>query len=158
MARKIITWAVLVGMTLLLLFAYLGKNTLNKYLSEQMKLQVEPETILSAEGLINLNYNYVKNGQLFEYTLLEFGSTGCTVCKQMEPVLDEIRNLPNPRIKVDFLNIMKPENLSLMKFYGILAVPMQILLDSQGKEFFRHYGFIATSELENMFITAVENR
>jgi thioredoxin 1 len=42
---------------------------------------------------------------------------------------------------------MKPENLPWMKYYGISAVPMQILLDKQGNEFFRHYGFISAEEL-----------
>jgi len=33
----------------------------------------------------------------------------------------------------------------------ILPVPMQILLDKEGKEFFRHYGFIPADELEKEF-------
>jgi thioredoxin 1 len=69
----------------------------------------------------------------------------------MEPVLEEIRNLEKPKVNVVFLNIMQPENLSIMKYYGISAIPMQILLDKQGKEFFRHYGFISTEELMKKF-------
>lgn len=65
----------------------------------------------------------------------------------MEPVLEEIRNSEKPKVNVVFLNIMHPENLSMMKYYGISSVPMQILLDKQGKEFFRHYGFFSAEEM-----------
>jgi thioredoxin 1 len=65
----------------------------------------------------------------------------------MEPVLEEIRNLEKPKVNVVFLNIMQPENLLMMKYYGISAIPMQIILDKQGREFYRHYGFISADEL-----------
>jgi hypothetical protein len=34
-----------------------------------------------------------------------------------------------------------------MKYYGISAIPMQIILDKQGTEFYRHYGFISSNDL-----------
>lgn len=109
--------------------------------------QTSAETTLSVEKQIDTKYNYLQNKQNFEFTLLEFGSTGCTICKQMEPVLEEIRNSKKQKVNVVFLNIMHTENLLMMKYYGISAVPMQILLDKQGKEFFRHYGFISVEDL-----------
>jgi thioredoxin 1 len=65
----------------------------------------------------------------------------------MEPVLEEIRNLEKPKVNVVFLNIMQPENLPIMKYYGISAIPMQIILNKQGTEFYRHYGFITAIDL-----------
>ena len=38
-----------------------------------------------------------------------------------------------------------------MKYYGIAVIPTQVLLDKQGKEFFRHSGFISTGDLETHF-------
>jgi len=146
MARKIIIWIVFGGMAIVLLIAYLGKNRLNNYLSEKMMEQTEPETTLSAEETIQLNYNYSSNGLKFDFSLLEFGSNNCILCKQMEPVLKEIRN-SEVLVNVVFIHTMKPENLALMKYFGISAQPMQILLDKHGKEFYRHYGFISTSDL-----------
>ncbi|TNF42631.1 MAG: thioredoxin [Bacteroidetes bacterium] len=125
----------------------LGRNSLNDFISEKMKVQVDAETSLSVEKEINTLYNYTHNSKDYEFTLLEFGSTGCTVCKQMEPVLEEIRNSEKPKVNVVFFNIMHPENLAMMKYFGISAVPMQILLDKTGKEFFRHYGFIGSDDL-----------
>ena len=116
-----------------------------------MKEQSGTENKLIVEKLIDSKYNYTKNNQNYDFTLIEFGSTGCTICKQMEPVLEEIRKTEKPKVNVVFLNIMHPENLSMMKYFGISAVPMQILLDKSGKEFYRHYGFISAEELIRKF-------
>ena len=137
----------IVPLLVLLIIAFLGRNTLNNFIAEKMRSQATGVDSLSVVHLIESKYNYSKNRADFEFTLIEFGSTGCTVCKQMEPVLEEVRKLENPKVNVVFLNIMHPENLPQMKFFGVSAVPMQILLDKQGKEFFRHYGFISATDL-----------
>lgn len=131
----------------LLLIAFLFKNSLNQFISEKMQEQAPSGKSELIENDIQLQYNYSKNGRDFEFTLIEFGSTGCVACKQMEPVLEEIRNSEKVKVNVVFFHIMKHENQEIMRFYGISAVPMQILLDKNGKEFFRHYGFIPAEEL-----------
>jgi thioredoxin 1 len=145
--KKILPLIIVVFFVILLIIGFLSRTTLNNFISQKMKEQAGAETTLSIEKQIDAKYNYVHNKQIFEFTLLEFGSTGCTVCKQMEPVLEEIGKLEKPKVNVVFLNIMHPENLSMMKYFGISAVPMQILLDKQGKEFYRHYGFISANDL-----------
>ena len=49
---------------------------------------------------------------------------------------------------VVFPNILKPENQNLTKLFGIADIPTQVLLDKNGKEFFRHTGFYSTEDLE----------
>jgi thioredoxin 1 len=147
MLKKIGPFILAAFLLVLLIVGYSGRNNMNRFISEKMKEQATAETKLSANELIQKNYNYAENTLDYDFTLLEFGSTGCAVCKRMEPVLEEIRNTQQAKVNVVFLHIMKPENQSLMKYYGISAVPMQILLDKQGREFFRHYGFISAAEL-----------
>ena len=149
--KKIWPFLLLAFLVGALIVGFLSRTTLNNFISKKMKEQTTKADSISIAGVIDSKYNYNRNNQVFDYTLLEFGSTGCTVCKQMEPVLDEIRNLEKPKVNVVFLNIMHPENLSQMKYFGISAVPMQILLDKQGKEFYRHYGFISAEELMRKF-------
>ena len=138
---------------LLLIVGFIIKPTLNNFISKKMKEQTSVEATVAVETQINLKYNYLQNKQIFDFTLLEFGSTGCTVCKQMEPVLEEMRKLENPKVNVVFLNIMHPENLAMMKYFGISAVPMQILLNKTGKEFFRNYGFISVEKLNQKLVS-----
>ena len=145
----------IIPLFILLVIGILSRNTLNDFISEKMKEQTSTADSVSVEQFIELNYNHLQNKSGFEFTLLEFGSTGCTACKQMEPVLEEIRQLENPKVKVVFLNIMQPENLPQMKFFGISAVPLQIVLDREGKEIYRHYGFISSADLLRKFVPEV---
>ncbi len=147
MTRKIILWIVFGGMAVLMVVGFVKKDSMNRYISRLMKLEITPDIEIVGKTMVDSLYNYTKNGQFYEVTLLEFGSTGCVLCKKMEPVLDEIRSNEKIFTNVVFLHIMKQENLPLMKYYGISAVPMQILLDKQGNELFRNYGFISADEL-----------
>lgn len=145
--KKVLPFIVAVFFVILLIAGFLSRTTLNNFISKKMKAQAGATATLSVETQLDTAYNYTQNGKSFDFTLIEFGSTGCTVCKQMEPVLEEVRKLENPKVNVVFINIMHPENLAMMKYFGISAVPMQILLDKQGKEIFRHYGFISAADL-----------
>ena len=148
-------WSVILAVFLLILLivGFFSRTTLNNFISQKMKEQAGTKTTLSVEKQIDTKYNYLQNKQIFEFTLLEFGSTGCNICKQMEPVLEEIRKQKNPKVNVVFLNIMHPENLEMMKYFGISAVPMQILLDNSGSEFFRNYGFITVEKLNKELVS-----
>ena len=114
------------------------KDKMNNYTAELIKKQASPEIISSGEALIDSLYNYSKNGRSYEITFLEFGAKGCSACKRMEKVLEEIRlEYPN-RVNVVFNNVLKADQQNLMKMYGIATIPTQILLDKNGKEIFRH--------------------
>ena len=80
-------------------------------------------------------------------TFLEFGAKGCSACKRMETVMSEIRAKYPNRVNVVFLNVMLPENQRLMKYFGVAAIPTQVLLNKEGREFFRHTGYYSTEEL-----------
>ncbi len=149
MSKKLLPVILVVLLLAVLIFGYIEKNNLNSFISD--KIQEQSVNSISVEQSIQKRFNYLQNEMDYDFTFLEFSSTGCTICKQMEPVLEEIRNSGKVKVNVVFLHIMKSENLDLMKYYGISAVPMQILLDKQGKEFFRHYGFISSDELYQKF-------
>lgn len=124
------------------------KSKLNSYISGSLQAMVvssEKEKIIS---YIDSAYNYIANNKSFEVTFLEIGSKMCSSCKQMEGVMKEIRvKYPN-KVNVVFIDIMEPENQTLIKYLGINLIPAQVLLDKQGKEFFRHSDYISTVELE----------
>jgi thiol-disulfide isomerase/thioredoxin len=151
MAKKNGPLIFLIFLIVLLIAGFFLKNKLNRFLSEKMQQQAGAEIATSAEETIRKNYNYVLNRQDFEFTLLEFGAGECTACRQMAPVLDEISQWKMPKVNVVFLHVVKPENQDLMKFFGISAIPVQILLDRDGKEFFRHFGYIPAGELKTEF-------
>lgn len=151
MLKKILPWVMFVLLFGLIIIGFALKENMNNYLSKMMKEQAAPETKASGAALIDSLYNYSKNGQSFEITFLEFGATGCSACKRMESVMEEINKKYPETVNVVFLNILKPESQILMKYFGVASIPTQVLLNKDCKEFFRHSGYISTEELETKF-------
>lgn len=153
MVKKILPWVVFVAIFGLIFIGLALKEDMNNYLSKMLKEQASPETRASGLALIDSLYNYTKNGQRFEVTFLEFGATGCSACKRMESVMEDISEKHPQTIQVVFLNVLKPESQDLMKFYGVASIPTQVLLDKEGKEFFRHSGYYSADELSIKIIS-----
>jgi thioredoxin-related protein len=105
------------------------------------------EVILSGEQWVDSLFNYTQNGEDFENTLLQFKSSGCTICKQMEPELEKVKNTTGKKVNVTVLNVMNVNSQNVMKYFGISAVPTHLILDKEGNEIFRKYGFIPAVEL-----------
>jgi thioredoxin 1 len=148
MLKKVLPWILFIFLSALLIIGYSLKDNMNEYLSAMMKNQVSPEVTQSGNALVDSLYNYSVNGLNYEITFLEFGAKGCSACKRMESVMEEMSSA-YVTINVVFLNVLKPGSQHLMKLYGIAAIPTQVLLDINGKEFFRHTGYISTQELSN---------
>lgn len=146
---KIFSSLMFVLLLALLIMGFFLKDNMNNYLSKTIQKQASPEIIISGNALIDSLYNYSTNGLSYEITFLEFGATGCSACKNMEKVMEEIKSIYTTQVNVVFLNILQPENRDLMKLYGIASIPTQVLLDNTGKEFFKHTGYISSEELRS---------
>ncbi len=126
---------------------FLLKGEMNEYASKAMKAQSSSSIDDEVAHYIDSAYNYVANGEKFKVTFLEIGSVGCTTCKRMESVLEEVRENYGSEVNVVFIHAGKPENRKFLKYYGIASIPTQVLLDKNGKEFFRHLGYITPEEI-----------
>ena len=147
MLKKILPWVVYVLLFGFIIIGYALKENMTIYLSKVMKTQAGSEIINSGSAYVDSTFNYTKNGLNYQFTFLEFGATGCSSCKRMEKVMEEIRKKYPQTVNVVFLNILKPENQILMKYFGIASIPTQVLLDNDGKEYFRHSGYYSVEEL-----------
>jgi len=78
-------------------------------------------------------------------TIADFGRGTCVPCKQMKPVLENLAK--EYEGKVNVLIISVDERRDLTTQYGIMAIPTQIFLDSEGKEVTRHMGFYAKEDI-----------
>lgn len=133
-----------------LLVALVFKNRIYDYIGSEVRKSTSEETRFEAKEYIQKYFNYDENKQLFDFTLLEFKSSGCTICKQMEPVLESIKNWDAAKVNVQVVQILNPDSQELMKFYGISAVPTHLILDRRGTEVFRKYGFVSEEEFKNI--------
>lgn len=136
-----------------LLVAVFNKDSIYNYISQQMQENVSEETQFESAKYIQQHFNYIENNGDFDFTLLEFKSQGCTVCKQMEPVLKAVKSWDGAKTNVQLIQIMNPDSQELMKYFGISAVPTHIILDKKGSEVFRKYGFISEDELKSQIIS-----
>ncbi len=80
-------------------------------------------------------------------TFIELGSVKCIPCKQMQPIMKEIEEEYKGQVKVVFYDVWTAEGKPYIKEFGIRAIPTQVFLDKDGKEYFRHQGFFAKDEL-----------
>ena len=80
-------------------------------------------------------------------TFVELGSVNCIPCKAMQSVMKEIENEYGDQVKVVFHDVWTAEGKPFGEQYKIRAIPTQVFLDKNGKEYFRHEGFFPTGEI-----------
>lgn len=105
---------------------------------------VKPLTIKDS---ILLLYNYKLNNSGYKITFLEFGSVGCRECKKMETVMEEIKKMFGEEVNVVFYDVRLKNNKAICDHFNIKMIPVQILLDNEGVETFRHVGFFPADSL-----------
>ena len=79
-------------------------------------------------------------------TFLELGSLTCIPCKQMEKVLESVREKYGDQIEVIFHDVKK--NKDITKKYKVKMIPTQVFLDESGKEIHRHIGFYPEEKID----------
>ncbi len=77
--------------------------------------------------------------------LLDLGSDECIPCKEMAPILEELKAEYAGIFQVQFMDIRKEPPLA--QVYGIRVMPTQIFFDATGKELFRHEGFYSGEDI-----------
>jgi len=83
----------------------------------------------------------------YKVTFIELGSVRCIPCQQMQTVMKSIEKKYANQVKVVFHDVWTPEGKPFGKQYRIEAIPTQVFLDENGKEFSRHVGFFPEAEL-----------
>ncbi|MCU0596404.1 MAG: thioredoxin family protein [Desulfobacterota bacterium] len=73
-------------------------------------------------------------------TMVDFGAPFCAPCKAMYPFLEKLEKEYRNRAAIIVLDVGKsPE---LCDKYGITELPTQVFYNPQGKEVYRHKGFM----------------
>ena len=65
----------------------------------------------------------------------------------MAPILEELRKEYKGIFDVEFIDVGKRENAAKAKKYGIKVIPTQIFFDRNGKELWRHKGFMSKEDI-----------
>ncbi|MFH2066887.1 MAG: thioredoxin domain-containing protein [Pseudomonadota bacterium] len=98
--------------------------------AESTASPAQPETISSTPGRV---------------TMIDLGATSCIPCKMMAPIIEELKKEYAGKADIIFIDVWKDP--APAKKYGIRAIPTQIFFDAQGREFFRHTGFMDKKQI-----------
>jgi len=118
----------------LLLFAALATIILNTDCSGQ---SAKPSDKVSKESA----------GNNYKVTFIELGSVRCIPCQQMQPIMKSVKEKYGTQVDVVFHDVWTEAGAPYAKQFGIQAIPTQIFLDKDGKEYYRHVGYFPEEEL-----------
>jgi len=80
-------------------------------------------------------------------TFVELGSKGCIPCDKMQPILEEIEKEYQGQVEVIFHDVKTLAGKPYIKEFSVRAIPIQVFLDKDGNEYFRHLGFFPKEEV-----------
>ena len=78
-------------------------------------------------------------------TMVDLGAKKCIPCKMMAPILEKLEKAYAGRAAVVFLDVW--EDPAPARRFGIRGIPTQIFFDKDGREVFRHAGFLSEEEI-----------
>lgn len=99
---------------------------------------------------VNQNSQQAKNSLP---KLVDLGSTTCIPCKEMAPILDELKKEYKGKVDVEVVDVYEDQEKA-MKYnekHPIRVIPTQILFDSNGKEVWSHEGSLPKEDLVKVF-------
>ncbi|MDQ1328574.1 MAG: Thioredoxin protein [Candidatus Poribacteria bacterium] len=78
-------------------------------------------------------------------SLVDFGASGCRPCDMMAPMLEELKKEYTGIMNIEFVDVRERQILGAR--YGVSSIPVQVFFDKDGKEFYRHVGFIPKNNI-----------
>jgi thioredoxin 1 len=79
-------------------------------------------------------------------TMLDLGANSCVPCKMMAPILQKLEKEYAGKATIVFIDVWKDPSQS--KKFGIRTIPTQIFFDKEGKEVYRHSGFMSENAIK----------
>jgi thioredoxin 1 len=85
--------------------------------------------------------------QEIKVTFIELGSVNCIPCRQMQIVMKSIEEKYGNQVKVVFHDVWTEAGKPYGDQYRIRAIPTQVFLDQNGREYFRHEGYFPEEDV-----------
>jgi thioredoxin 1 len=82
-------------------------------------------------------------------TMVDLGAKKCIPCKMMAPILEKLEKAYAGRAAVVFPDVW--EDPKPARRFSISGIPTQIFFDKEGREVFRHLGFLSEEEIVRRF-------
>ncbi|WP_319759327.1 thioredoxin family protein [Maridesulfovibrio sp.] len=103
----------------------------------------EAGTVVSASDLISgVPHDLPIKGMV---TMVDIGAHACIPCKMMTPIIGELSKEYEGRAAIAFIDVWEHRDQAAK--YGVNTIPTQIFYDAQGKEQYRHTGFLDKNKI-----------
>ena len=81
--------------------------------------------------------------------MLQLGADWCPVCRRMKPIISELRKDYKGRVEIVYIDVDKQSKTA--DKYKVNAIPVQVFINSKGKQVLRHEGFWDKKSIEEQF-------
>jgi thioredoxin 1 len=78
-------------------------------------------------------------------TMVDLGANQCVPCKMMAPILEKLEKVYRGKAAIVVIDVWKYRDQA--QRFRIRAIPTQIFFDREGKEVYRHVGFMSEKEI-----------
>jgi len=78
-------------------------------------------------------------------TMVDLGADSCIPCKMMAPIMEKVEKKYKGKAAIVFIDVWKDKEPA--KKFGITAIPTQIFFDKEGREVYRHTGFMGEADI-----------
>lgn len=76
--------------------------------------------------------------------VVDLGADKCKACKDLAPILAQLKKEYEGRVIVEFIDVWK--NPKAGDPYKVKVIPTQVFFDRDGKEVWRHVGFLSKAD------------
>jgi thioredoxin 1 len=81
--------------------------------------------------------------------VVDLGADKCIPCKKLAPILEELKKEYEGRVAVEFIDVWKDPKAG--EPYKIRLIPTQVFFDAEGREVWRHEGFLPKEDFVAKF-------
>ncbi len=98
--------------------------------------------IFSTTAFAGENDNIPAKGMV---TMVDLGADKCVPCKMMAPIMEKMGKKYIGKAVIHFYDVWKDREPAVR--FGIRAIPTQIFFNSEGREVYRHEGFMSEADI-----------
>ena len=83
-------------------------------------------------------------------TMVDLGAKKCIPCKMMAPIMKKMEKLYKGKAVIAFIDVW--ENREQVQRFKIRGIPTQIFFNKEGREVYRHLGFISEKDIKSQLV------
>ncbi len=76
--------------------------------------------------------------------VVDLGADKCKACRELAPIIAELRREYEGRVLIEFIDVWKDPRAA--EPYNIRVIPTQVFFDADGREVWRHEGFLPKAD------------